>query len=100
MIKHVVMWRLQENAHGNGKAKNALLIKQKLEALRGQIPGLLSIEVGVDFSATADSSDIVLYSEFQSAEALQQYQTHPLHMEIMPFVMGARQERRIVDYEV
>ena len=40
MIKHIVMWRLQETAHGNGKAKNALLIKEKLEALRGRIPGL------------------------------------------------------------
>ena len=99
MINHTVMCRLQETAHGNGKAKNALLIKEKLEALRGRIPGLLKIEIGVDFSATADSSDIVLYSEFESTEALSLYQAHPLHVEIMPFVMGARHERRIADYE-
>ena len=40
VIKHIVVWRLKESAHGNNKRANALLIKQRLEALNGKIPGL------------------------------------------------------------
>ena len=98
MIKHIVFWRLKEAAHGNNKLENARLIKQKLEGLRGRIPGLLTIELGIDTTATIYSSDIVLYSEFSSQEALDAYQTHPEHQAIVPFVAEAQNERRVVDY--
>jgi len=100
MIKHIVMWRLKEAAHGNDKATNASLIKKKLEALVGKIPGLLKLEVGIDYSCSDTSSDVVLYSEFESREALERYHVHPDHKAIMPFVMEARDERRVVDYEI
>jgi hypothetical protein len=99
MIKHIVIWRLKDSAHGNDKATNARLIKEKLEDLRNRIPGLLAIEVGIDFSATESSSDIVLYSEFSSREALDAYQAHPAHLAVMPFIGEERVERRVVDYE-
>ena len=47
MVKHIVLWRLKDNAHGNDLQTNAYLIKEKLEGLRGRIPGLLTIEVGI-----------------------------------------------------
>ncbi len=100
MIKHIVIWKFKDTAHGNDRATNARLTQQKLESLRGQIPGLLSIEVGLDFSATGFSGDAVLVSEFESREALATYQSHPLHQAIVPFVAQAALERRVVDYEV
>lgn len=100
MIKHIVMWRLKETAHGNTKQENAKIIKEKLEALNGKIPGMLKMEVGIDFSKTESSADVVLYSEFETKEDLDNYQTHPEHKAVMPFVGEARLERRMVDYEV
>jgi hypothetical protein len=99
MVKHIVMWRLKDSAHGNDKLTNARLIKEKLEALRGQIPGMLRIEVGLDWSATDQSADLVLYSEFESRQALDGYQAHPLHKAVMPFIGEARTERVLVDYD-
>jgi hypothetical protein len=99
MIKHIVVWRLKDSAHGNDKATNAALIKEKLEALNGRIPGLLRLEVGIDFSRTESSGDVVLNSVFASRQALDAYQEHPEHKAIMPFIMEARSERRLVDYE-
>ncbi|HEY2903395.1 MAG TPA: Dabb family protein [Polyangia bacterium] len=99
MVKHIVLWRLKETAHGNDKATNARLIKEKLEALRGQIPGMIRIEVGLDFSRSEQSGDVVLYSEFESRAALDSYQEHPAHKAVMPFILEARAERRLVDYE-
>ena len=99
MIKHIVMWKYKEFAHGNDRVTNARLTKEKLEGLRGKIPGLLVIEVGLDFSATPNSSDVVLYCEFADVEALKAYQAHPLHQAIVPFGAEAASERRVVDYE-
>jgi len=100
MIKHIVMFRLKGFAHGNDKASNARLIKQMLEALGGKIPGLLKIEVGIDYSATDASADLVLYSEFQSRTALENYQAHPEHQAVIPFIREAISERRLVDCEI
>ncbi|HUI29796.1 MAG TPA: Dabb family protein [Candidatus Acidoferrales bacterium] len=99
MVKHIVMWKLKEQAHGNSKMVNARLIKEKLESLNGKIPGMLKLEVGADFSGTNDSFDVALYSEFKSKDDLNNYQNHPEHRAIMPFVAEAREERRVVDYE-
>lgn len=100
MVKHIVFWKLKDHANGMDKAANALQIKSKLERLNGQIEGLIRIEVGLDFLHSQESADVVLYSEFKDREALDFYQQHPLHKEIMPFIAEARSERRVVDYEV
>ncbi|HPJ15312.1 MAG TPA: Dabb family protein [Spirochaetota bacterium] len=100
MVKHIVMWRLKENSCGNTKEENKKLIKEKLEALNGKIEGLLKIEVGFDFSNTESSFDICLYSEFESKQALDNYQAHPEHKAVMPFILEARTDRIVTDYEI
>ncbi len=99
MIVHIVFWKLNEEANGMSKVENAKAIKQKLEDLNGKIKGCLKIEVGFDFLHSAESVDVVLYSEFESKEALNFYANHPLHKAVMPFIAEARSERRVVDYE-
>lgn len=98
MIKHLVFWRLKESAHGCDKATNARGIQSRLEALQGVIPGLLKIEVGIDFSRTENSADVALYSEFVDRAALDAYQKHPAHEAAKGFIGEATAERRIVDY--
>lgn len=99
MIKHIVIWKLKDTAEGQDKWTNARTLKQKLEALKGQIPGLIRLEVGIDFSRTESSGDVVLYSEFKSRQALNTYQDYPEHEVIKAFVTGISEERRTVDYE-
>jgi hypothetical protein len=99
VVKHLVFWRLKPEARGQTAAENARDIKERLEGLRGRIPGMLKIEVGLDFSRTDDSCDLALYSEFKSRVALDAYQAHPEHKAVMPFILEARAERQLVDYE-
>ena len=54
----------------------------------------------MDFSATADSSDLALVCEFETRAALAAYQEHPAHKAVMPLILEARSERRLVDYEL
>ena len=99
MIKHIVMWKLKEEAHGNDKAANAQLIKEKLENLNGKIEGLLKLEVGLDFLG-GGNFDVVLYSELSKEEDLDTYQNHPLHQALLPFIREAVVDRKAVDYKI
>jgi len=99
MIKHIVLWKLKDAALGATKQENAAKMKQMLEALNGVVPGLIKLEVGIDFSATEASGDIVLYSEFPDRAALDAYQAHPEHQKCVAFVKEVVSERRLADYE-
>ena len=54
MVKHIVMWNLTDK---DKVAENGAIMKQKLEALVGVVPGLLRAEVGVGFNGY----DVALY---------------------------------------
>ncbi len=99
MVKHIVIWKLKEHAEGGSKSENALKAKKLLEGLTGKIPGLRLLEVGIDFAHTDSSADLVLYSEFDSKESLEQYRNHPEHLRVADFVSRIRSERQTVDYE-
>jgi heme-degrading monooxygenase HmoA len=98
-VKHIVLWKLKEIANDAPKEANARAVTQKLEALRGRIPGMRHIEVGIDIERSASAYDVALYSEFESRDALAAYQDHPEHKAIMGFIMSVRDARVVVDYE-
>ena len=100
MIKHIVLWKLKDFAEETTKQQNALKIKGLLEEMRGKIPGMLKLEVGLNFEKSGDAADISLYTEFESREALDAYQIHPAHMPAKKSIPLVRTERRVVDYEV
>lgn len=100
MIKHIILWRLKDFAEGSTKQENALKVKKMLEDMRGKIPGMLKLEVGLNFESSDSASDISLYTEFESREALDAYQIHPVHMIVKNILPNLRSERRVVDYEV
>jgi len=99
MIRHIVLWRLHEMADGRTRHENALIIKARLETLKEKIKGLTFIEVGIGSSQSEQSSDISLYSVFESNEALEEYQNHPDHTNLKLFLNKVRSERRVIDYE-
>ncbi len=100
MIKHIVFWKLKDFAEGVTKEQNVLKVKAMLEDMRGKIPGMVTLEVGLNFETSDAASDISLYTEFSSRESLEVYQNHPLHRKVKEFLQNVRTERRVVDYEV
>ncbi|GAH89126.1 unnamed protein product [marine sediment metagenome] len=100
MIKHIVMWRLRGEIGGAEKAENARAMKARLEALAQIIPEIRHLEVGLNVKDSERAADVVLYSEFDSTEALATYIQHPAHQEVVAFVREIVSETRAVDYEV
>lgn len=99
-VKHIVFWKLKDGAGGRTKDENAREVKARLEALRGKIPGLRHIEVGIDFERSQAAWDVALTCELESRAALDAYQKHPLHEEVARFILAVRDARAVVDYEV
>ncbi|GAA0313630.1 MULTISPECIES: Dabb family protein [Oceanobacillus] len=99
MIKHIVQWNHRENFSEAEKKTNAEKIKNELESLKEKIDGVVSIKVIIDPLATSDR-DIILDSEFETEEALQQYQIHPEHVRVSEFVKECVQDRVCVDYQL
>ena len=98
MVKHIVMWNFLDFAEGKEKAENIRLIKERLENLKGKIPEIKFLEVGINFNP--QGYDAALYSEFDTPEDLEHYQNHPLHKEISAFVSKVRSDRVVCDYTV
>jgi len=98
MVRHIVMWNLKEEAEGQGKVENAMVIKGRLEALVGKIEGLLKAEVNLNYNPKG--FDLCLYSEFESKEALSFYQNHPEHLKVREFVHKVICERVVADMEI
>ncbi len=100
MIKHIVMWNFADEAEGADKTANLARVQQDLHALRGLVPGMGTFEVAIGTDPLEHSYDMVLYSEFDSVEALQAYATHPRHVAVAQFIGKVRTVRACMDYEV
>ena len=98
MIKHVVMWRLRDSADGASRMDNANTLKAMLDALPASVPGIQSLEVGINAVEDESAADVVLVSAFADQAALDAYQKHPEHLKVAEFVKQVRTERRVVDY--
>jgi hypothetical protein len=99
MIKHIVMWSVRGEDTAK-RQRNVALLKAEFESLRGRVPGLLHLEIGVDFSRIDYACDVVLVSEFENREALAAYASHPEHVRVKQALGDMRTARHQVDYEL
>lgn len=97
VLKHIVIWqfRNRENKDSDGAS-----VKRALESMRGRIPGMRTIEVGIDIGYDAQADDVVLNCEFDDRRAFDAYQQHPIHLDVKKIVGPLVAGRRVIDYEV
>jgi hypothetical protein len=99
MIKHIVMWNMAGDT-SDDRRKAAEFVRSLFEEMRGEIPGLLHLEVGLDHSRVDYACDVVLYTEFESQQALDAYAIHPAHLRVKAALGEMRVGRFQVDYAV
>ncbi len=100
MVRHVIVWTLKDEYSDSEKEQIKAGIREGLEGLQGKIPGLVEIKVNTDKLASS-SGDAMLDSLFENEEALKNYSSNPLHVEVAntkvrPYV----KIRSSFDYEV
>lgn len=101
MVKHLVLFKLADEAEGNKKEENAQIIKERLEALKDLIPVIRSIKVHINHSdASPENYDIVLDSEFNTLEDVKAYAVHPEHVKVGEFISKVKTGRAAIDFEI
>lgn len=99
MVKHVILWKLNEELSAVEKEKVKTEAKEALENLNGKIDGLLNIKLQIT-SLESSNADMMLDSEFDCEESLKNYQKHPLHVSAADnFVRPFTVERLCLDFE-
>lgn len=97
MVHHIVLWNLKEELSSREKKEAAAAIKEKLEAVKDQVEGVVSLRVEMD-GLPSGNKDIGLISEFESVEALEAYQKHPAHLQAGAYVGSVTYGRTCLDY--
>ena len=101
MIKHIILWKLRSELSAEEKQTVARAIKQGLEGLKGQVPGLLDIHVQIDGRLESSNADIMLDSTLDSVASLKGYAVHPAHLAVANGVVRPNTElRTCLDFEV
>ncbi len=96
MIKHVVCYKFQSDIP-NVCEKS----KEVLMSMKGRIPQIVDIEVGIDFLASPRSYDLVLSVTFESPEAMEIYQADEYHVSVVKKHMHSVVEKSVaVDYHI
>lgn len=100
MVKHIILWKLRSDLTTEEKRAKAQVIKQGLEALKGQVPGLLDIHVQIDGRLDTSNADIMLDATLASFASLKGYAVHPAHVAVADGVVRPNTElRTCLDYE-
>lgn len=100
MIRHLVWWDLKAEADGHDAATNGKRMKEQGEAMRNQIPSLLSIEVTHTFlPGTTIPVGVLLHSTHDNLDGLKAYAEHPVHVEYGKLVKMVTENRRCIDFE-
>ena len=100
MLKHIVLFKLKDQAEGKTKQENAERIKKDLESLKAMIPQIKHLEVGINAIPSEAAHDIAIYSEFANEKDLGLYSNHPEHVRVAGFVKKVMEGRVVVDYLV
>lgn len=98
MIKHVILWQLKDELSEERKVEVKQAVKEQLEALVGQVPGLVYVKVAID-PMSSSNTDIYLDSAVDDEAALDVYQNHPAHVAVKnDLIVPNAKTRLCMDY--
>lgn len=100
MVKHIILWTIDEKFSAEEKQKIMSEAKRELEALKGKVPGLLDIKLQTE-KLSSSNADMMLDSTLESEEALKGYQVHPDHVAAANnYVRPYTSQRLCLDFEI
>ena len=99
MVKHIVLFKLKDEAPEALKLEAMNRFKVAIEALPARIPVIRKVEVGLNINP-GETWSIGLYSEFDSLEDVKSYAVHPDHVAAGKLLAEVKESRACVDYEI
>lgn len=100
MVRHIVMWKLDESYTNEEKSNFITEFSSKLLSLDGKISELKAISVNSNSpDAPAANYDLVLDTTFNNIDDLKAYAVHPEHVKVVEFAKQFKLQRSCVDYD-
>ena len=96
MVKHIVLFKLKDEAPEAEKLEAMNSFKKAIEALPAKIAVIRKIEVGLNMNP-GETWSIALYSEFDSLDDVKFYATHPDHVAAGKLLAAVKESRACVD---
>ena len=81
MVKHIILWKLNDELSQNEKENVKKNAKIELERLVGKVPGLIAMNIQTE-GLPSSNADMMLYSELEGEEYLEIYKNHPEHVRV------------------
>lgn len=81
MVKHIILWQLKDELTPEEKKTIKAGMKEGLENLVGQVPGLLEVKVQTEGLASSNA-EVMLDTTLTDEEALKGYAVHPAHVAV------------------
>lgn len=97
MLHHIVTWKIKDFAEGKSKEENIKLLFEGYENLKKQIPSIQTAKMFKGNGKTGNE-DVILVTEFPDENTLNEYISHPAHIEYSKFCKAVRQSRSAIDY--
>ena len=98
MVRYSVMWKFKPSDVRTPK-ETAEDVKERYESLKGLIPGLLDIEVGVNRNDSATTYDAIMIADFESWKALADYKADTMRDSVREYADSLAESRVRVEYE-
>lgn len=100
MIKHIVMFKLKEEANGKTAQENLEGALELLKNFEQEIPSLVHFEARTNSAEAPESNyELALVCDFNNIEGLNEYQVHPVHKNFGSYITPVRESRACIDYE-
>jgi len=94
MVKHIVCFKLSEYSYELCEKTKEILLSMK-----GNVPNLIDVKVGIDYLHSSRSYDIILETIFNTKEDVEKYQVDPYHCNVVKKHMHKIAEKSIaIDY--
>ena len=94
MIRHIVLFKIKDEY----KSEIPELVENFL-GMKGRIEGMTDLEAGADILHSERSYDLALITVFETREAFDAYQTHPVHLPVKKRMHEVRSASVACDFE-
>jgi len=95
LVDHLVLFAVREGA----SAEEVEDLLASIRGLKDEVPGVVDLSVGKDFTGRAGEYTHALFARFEDRDGLKAYLEHPDHLVIVEKLGERTSGRIVVDYE-
>lgn len=99
MLRHIVTWKMNGQT-ADLRQQQTEEVAKALRELKGVVPSVQELAVYANELHADKNWDVVLVADFADSDALDKYNAHPEHQEVVKLISKHAADRAGVDFTV